>query len=38
MYGINRTLLGYNWVSEYKDGKIETKWEVPLPMELYYAK
>jgi hypothetical protein len=32
--GINRLLLGSSWVGEWTDGKLEIKWEAPLPHEL----
>ncbi len=35
LYGINRILLGSRWVSEWTDGKLETKWEAPIPLELW---
>jgi len=37
IWGINRVVLGPRFVSEYIDGKLETR-EVTLPMDLYYAK
>jgi len=38
IWGSNRNALGASLVSEYINGKLETKWEVPLPLELYYTK
>jgi branched-chain amino acid transport system substrate-binding protein len=35
LYGIDRILLGSRWVSEWTDGKLDTKWEAPLPLELW---
>ncbi len=37
IWGINRMALIGTWVSEWTDGKLETKWDNPLPMDLYYA-
>lgn len=34
MYGINRLVLGPSFVYEYTDGKLEVKWEAPLPYAL----
>ena len=38
MYGINRLVLGPAFVYEYTDGKLEVKWEGPLPLELLQEK
>jgi len=38
MYGINRLTLGPSVVYEYTDGKLEPKWESPLPLELLQEK
>ncbi len=35
LYGINRILLGSRWVSEWTNGQLDTKWEAPLPLELW---
>jgi hypothetical protein len=32
IWGINRMALIGTWVSEWADGKLETKWDNPLPM------
>ena len=32
LYGIDRMALRPNWASEYIDGKLETRWEPPLPL------
>ena len=37
IYGIDRQVLRANWVSEYVDGKLQTVWEAPVPMELFTA-
>jgi branched-chain amino acid transport system substrate-binding protein len=37
IWGINRMALTGTWVSEWIDGKLETKWDTPIPMDLYYA-
>jgi len=33
-YGIDRMALRPNWVSEYINGKLETRWEPPLPLRI----
>ena len=38
MFGINRNILRHPWVSEYINGKLETRWESPIPMELFVQK
>jgi branched-chain amino acid transport system substrate-binding protein len=38
MYGINRMAIRGSWASEYINGKLETKWEAPVPMELLAGK
>jgi branched-chain amino acid transport system substrate-binding protein len=38
IYGINRLILGPSVVYEYTDGKLEPKWEAPLPYELLKEK
>ena len=38
LFGINRVLVRYFWVSEWIDGKLETKWEAPIPYELFVEK
>lgn len=35
IFGINRLLFRSFWVSEYINGKLETKWEAPIPMEFF---
>jgi branched-chain amino acid transport system substrate-binding protein len=35
LYGINRMILRGSWVSEYINGKLQTKWEAPIPMDLF---
>ena len=35
IFGINRLLLRNFWASEWIDGKLETKWEAPIPYELF---
>ena len=35
IYGINRTLLWSFWVAEYINGKAETRWQAPIPYELF---
>jgi branched-chain amino acid transport system substrate-binding protein len=38
IYGINRILLRNFWASEYIDGKLETRWEAPIPLEVFVEK
>ncbi len=38
IYGINRLLFRSFWVSEYVNGKLETRWEAPIPMEFFVEK
>jgi len=38
MFGINRMTLRAPWVSEYINGKLETKWEAPIPEYLFVEK
>jgi branched-chain amino acid transport system substrate-binding protein len=38
MYGINRMAIRGSWASEYVNGKLETKWEAPIPMDLLVGK
>jgi branched-chain amino acid transport system substrate-binding protein len=38
IFGINRLLFRSFWVSEYTNGKLETKWEAPIPMEFFVEK
>ena len=35
LYGIDRVLLWGFWASEWTDGKPETKWTAPIPMDLF---
>ena len=35
LYGINRMIVKSSWASEYVNGKLQTKWEAPIPMELF---
>lgn len=35
IYGIDRIALRPFYVSEWTDGKLETKWEAPIPWELF---
>jgi branched-chain amino acid transport system substrate-binding protein len=35
MYGINRMILRGSWASEYINGKLQTRWEAPIPMDLF---
>ena len=35
IFGINRLVLRNFWVSEWINGKLETKWEAPIPYELF---
>jgi branched-chain amino acid transport system substrate-binding protein len=35
LYGINRLLYRSSWVSEYTDGKMQTKWQAPIPRDLF---
>ena len=34
IFGIDRVLFRGPWVSEWTDGKLETKWEAPIPYDL----
>ena len=38
IYGIDRQMFRADWVSEYTDGKMETKWEAPRPADILVAK
>jgi branched-chain amino acid transport system substrate-binding protein len=38
MFGINRMAFRASWASEWTNGKLETKWEAPIPMELFVEK
>ena len=38
LVGINRMLLRHSWISEYINGKLETRYESPIPMELFVQK
>ncbi len=38
MYGINRMAIRGSWASEYISGKLETRWEAPVPMDLLVGK
>ena len=38
MYGINRMILRASWASEYINGKLQTRWEAPIPMDLFVEK
>jgi branched-chain amino acid transport system substrate-binding protein len=38
LYGINRMVLRASWASEYINGKLDTRWEAPIPMELFAEK
>jgi branched-chain amino acid transport system substrate-binding protein len=38
MFGINRNILRHSWVSEYINGKLETRWEASIPMDLFVEK
>jgi hypothetical protein len=38
MFGINRMAFRADWVSEYINGKLQTKWEAPIPMDLFVEK
>ncbi len=38
MFGINRMAFRASWASEYIDGKLQTKWEAPIPMDLFVEK
>lgn len=38
LYGINRMILRASWASEYINGKLETRWEAPIPMDLFVEK
>jgi ABC-type branched-subunit amino acid transport system substrate-binding protein len=35
IFGIDRLLLTHFWVSVYKDGKLTTVWEAPIPWDLF---
>ncbi len=35
LWGIDRTLMGSFWISEYTNGKPETKWEAPVPYDVF---
>ncbi len=38
MFGINRMAFRASWASEWTNGKLETKWEAPIPMDLFVEK
>jgi len=38
MFGINRMAFRASWASEYINGKLETRWEAPIPMDLFVEK
>ena len=38
MFGINRMILRHPWASEYINGKLETRWEASIPMDLFVEK
>jgi branched-chain amino acid transport system substrate-binding protein len=38
MLGINRHAFRASWASEYIKGKLQTKWEAPIPMDLFVEK
>jgi len=38
MFGINRMAFRASWASEYINGKLQTKWEAPIPMDLFVEK
>ncbi len=38
MFGINRMAFRASWASEWTSGKLETKWEAPIPMDLFVEK
>jgi len=38
MFGINRMAFRASWASEYIKGKLETRWEAPIPMDLFVEK
>jgi branched-chain amino acid transport system substrate-binding protein len=38
MFGINRMIFRHTWVSEYINGKLETRWEASIPMDLFVEK
>jgi branched-chain amino acid transport system substrate-binding protein len=38
MFGINRMIFRHTWVSEYINGNLETRWEAPIPMDLFVEK
>ena len=38
MFGINRMPFRASWASEYINGKLQTKWEAPIPMDLFVEK
>jgi branched-chain amino acid transport system substrate-binding protein len=37
-FGIDRTTFWSFWVAEYIDGKVETRWEAPIPYDLFVEK
>ena len=37
IYGINRCLLRNFWATEWTNGTPETKWEAPVPMDMFVA-
>jgi branched-chain amino acid transport system substrate-binding protein len=38
MFGINRMVFKASWASEYLNGKLETRWQAPIPMDLFVEK
>jgi branched-chain amino acid transport system substrate-binding protein len=38
MFGINRMAFRASWASEWTNGKLETKWEAPIPLDLFVEK
>ncbi len=38
LFGIDRQVFRAPWASEWVNGKLETKWEAPIPMELFVEK
>jgi ABC-type branched-subunit amino acid transport system substrate-binding protein len=38
MFGINRMAFRASWASEWTSGKLETKWEAPIPMDYFVEK
>jgi branched-chain amino acid transport system substrate-binding protein len=38
MFGINRMAFRASWASEWINGKLETRWEAPIPMDLFVEK